>query len=106
MNPYEVSYTGSAVLLLDDDSVDADVVLTGHMEPLDGKYHWYGRVSASNEVRELKDRAGRTDVRIAVSGRRAVPARLTELDPFGNVRIVGTGTPPYALETLEDVDHG
>ena len=23
-----------------------DVVLVGHFEPLDGRYHWYGRVAA------------------------------------------------------------
>lgn len=100
MDPYEVAYDGKALLSLGDDAVTAFVVLTGHWEPLDGKYHWYGRVTGTVSVRAMKERAPRGAVEITVVGHEPVPARLTEIDPHGNVRVEGTGMPPFELETL------
>lgn len=104
MDPYEVDYRGAASLTLGGERLSAEVVLAGHFEPLDGKYHWYGRVSGSVAVRAMRERAARGAVDIALPECEAVPARLTEIDPHGNVRVEGIGQPPYALETLTDIE--
>jgi hypothetical protein len=71
----------------------------GYFEPLDGHYHWAG-IAFGESVRALKD-ARATDVLVAVDGRDAVPARLTETTPWGTVRITGVGQPPYRLDDVE-----
>lgn len=104
MDPYEVDYRGAALLTLGGERLGAEVVLAGHFEPLDGKYHWYGRVTGSAAVRAMRERAPRGAVDVAVPGREPVAARLTEVDPHGNVRVEGVGRPPFALETLESIE--
>lgn len=103
-DPYAEEYRGPAVLTRDDQHVDAVVVLAGHMEPIDGRYHWYGRVTADAAVTELA--RGRAPVTIALPGGEPVAAKLGEVDPWGNVRITGSGTPPYPLETLDEIEAG
>lgn len=89
-------YVGAAVLSSGDERVRVRVALAGHLEPIDGNYHWYGRITADDAVTALKGRPGLT---LALPDRDPVPARLTELDPLGNARVTGVGTPPYPLET-------
>lgn len=96
-DPYEAEYTGPAVLTAADRRLDVVVTLAGHMEPIDGQYHWYGRISAADTVGDMQRR--QVPVTLTVPGGDAVPARLTELDTWGNVRVTGTGTPPYPLAT-------
>ncbi|MDG6102711.1 DUF4873 domain-containing protein [Dactylosporangium aurantiacum] len=67
--------------------------LSGHFQPLDGRYHWGGRMSGDPAVPALV-RAGRRDVLLRCGPADPVPARLLEIDPWGNVRFGGTGAPP------------
>jgi hypothetical protein len=93
-------YRGPARLTLGTDVVDVEVTLSGHLEPLDGRYHWYGRVAQHQAVDAAK-RDGLTTAVVAIDG--AVPAsgRLAEHDAWGNVRITGLGAPPFELEPVE-----
>ncbi|MEE3922195.1 DUF4873 domain-containing protein [Micromonospora sp. BRA006-A] len=65
----------------------------GRFEPVDGRYHWAGRVEPEPRLVRLlllrPPRRGGPDRR---TGR---PARLAEVDPWGGVRITGVGTPPW-----------
>jgi hypothetical protein len=75
-------------------SGDIEVVvrLRGHFEPLDGRFHWYGRISANEELdREL--RSGATVLLTTPHG--SASARLSDLDPWGRFRVTGTGRPPF-----------
>ncbi|MEU8072736.1 MULTISPECIES: DUF4873 domain-containing protein [unclassified Micromonospora] len=65
----------------------------GRFEPVDGRYHWAGRVEPEPRLVRLL-RSGRRDVEVRI-GERATRARLTEVDPWGGVRITGVGTPPW-----------
>ncbi|MCZ7437851.1 DUF4873 domain-containing protein [Micromonospora sp. WMMC241] len=65
----------------------------GRWEPVDGRYHWAGRIEPEPRVARLL-RAGRRDVEVRI-GDRVAPARLTEVDPWGGVRITGVGPPPW-----------
>ncbi len=96
-------YRGPATLACGDTRIPVTVVLAGHREPLDGKYHWYGRVNADARVRSLKE-SGRSDVTVTLPDGDPTPARLAEVDPWGHVRVTGVGTPPFPLETLEDIE--
>lgn len=104
-DPYAAEYRGPAVLAAAEARVDVTVALSGHMEPIDGKYHWYGRITAGDAADTVADlRQRRVPVTLAVPGGDSVTAQLTERDPWGDVRITGTGQPPYPLEPLEELE--
>lgn len=69
------------------------VHLRGRWEPVDGRYHWGGRIEPVEEVAALV-RAGRREVSLRIGDRWAA-ARLAEVDPWGGVGITGIGAPPW-----------
>ncbi|PWR08206.1 DUF4873 domain-containing protein [Micromonospora acroterricola] len=69
------------------------VHLAGRWEPVDGRYHWGGRIEPDARVAGLV-RSGRRDVELRIAGR-ARPARLAEVDPWGGVGVTGVGAPPW-----------
>ncbi|TCO46612.1 DUF4873 domain-containing protein [Actinocrispum wychmicini] len=88
------THRGPAFLGTDGSEIAVDVHLTGHMQPIDGSYQWYGRIAVNPAVTALHQ-AGRNDVTVRLPGGVATRARLTEVDPWGNVRVTGTGRPPF-----------
>ncbi|NUO58632.1 MAG: DUF4873 domain-containing protein [Hamadaea sp.] len=72
------------------------VHLSGQWQPVDGRFHWGGRISPSPEVVQLV-RSGRREVIIHI-GEMAAPGRLGEVDPWGGVRVTGVGAPPWEEE--------
>lgn len=80
--------------------LDVEVTVTGHLEPLDGQYHWYGRVQRDEALDRAKA-SGATEVVLTIGGGHPASARLAEHDAWGNLRITGTGRPPFALEPVE-----
>jgi hypothetical protein len=74
-----------------DDAVTVDVTLRGHFEPLDGRFHWYGRLAAHEALGRL--RPG-TDV-VVTTPHGSAAGRLSDLDPWGRFRVSGTGRPPF-----------
>jgi len=83
-------YAGPADLRLDDLTLTVPVTLRGAFQPIDGRFHWYGRVDAT--VAEHA-RNGVT-VKIATPYGESI-GRLSDLDPWGRLRISGTGRPPF-----------
>jgi hypothetical protein len=73
--------------------VDVEVVLRGVFEPIDGRYHWWGRVGRSERLEELV-RSGGSVVLTTPEG--AAEGRLSDIDPWGRYRVSGTGRPPFA----------
>ena len=72
--------------------VEVDVRLRGHFEPLDGTFHWYGRIATSNEL-DAQVQSGATVTLTTPQGR--AEGRLSDVDPWGRFRIAGTGRPPF-----------
>jgi hypothetical protein len=86
-------YDGPAQLRVDDIDHAVRVRLTGHLDPIDGRYHWRGMVF------DLQSQP-RMPQPVAVQiGDRTAEAQLTEVTPWGTHCVAGVGAPPYPLDT-------
>ncbi|ORW02903.1 hypothetical protein AWC14_05580 [Mycobacterium kyorinense] len=90
---YEDAYDGAATLTVADTDHSVRVRLTGHLDPIDGQYHWQGMVFGQLPMDVLKQSRA---VTLAV-GERSVPARITEQTPQNTHSIAGVGAPPFAV---------
>lgn len=101
MTDVEEEYRGAATLRVGDEDRSVTVRLSAHFEPLEGRYRWAGRTSPDEALVD-RVRAGARDGVLSVPGGRDVPARLSEPDPWGGIRLSGTGTPPWTPATVPD----
>ena len=88
-------YDGNAILTLAGTSHPVNVRLTGHLEPIDGRYHWRGMVLDPLPAHTLT--RTRT-AQLTVHGLSA-PVRIAEDTPWGGHTLVGVGAPPFAAVT-------
>ena len=90
-------YSGSAAVVLADREVEVSVDLRGHFEPLDGRFHWYGRIDAAGSERLAADAPSGTTVTVRTSYGEAAGS-LSDRDPWGRFRLTGHGAPPFCTE--------
>jgi len=93
----EAAYDGPARLVVGEREVAVRVRLSGHFEPISGRYHWAGRLHPSAEL-SATVRANAA-VRLVAEDGRAADATVREEDPWGGFRVSGTGRPPFAVPT-------
>ncbi len=62
--------------------------LRGHFEPIDGRFHWWGRLAADDAFTP-----GDTITLTTPHG--TATGRLSDPDPWGRLRVAGTGRPPF-----------
>ena len=93
----EHAYDGMATLTIDDIHHQVHVRLIGHVDPLDGRYHWQGTVFDQLPSDMLR----RTRHVLLDAGERSAPARITEQTPQGGHSVAGAGAPPFALNAAE-----
>src|SRR5215472_5078609 len=86
-------YEGTAVLDLDGSRFDVQVRLRGHFQPIDGRYHWYGRIDAHEGLDELLGSGKANGVLTTADG--SAPCELSEPDPSNRYRVTGISTPPF-----------
>ena len=67
------------------------VRLAGHLNPIDGQYHWQGLAYGAPDAAT----AGKP-ARLTI-GSRTVTVRLVERVPSGQLMVSGVGAPPYDL---------
>lgn len=91
----EDGYTGEAVLVFGEREVPVSVELRGYFQPIDGRYHWYGRVAANEQVTELVEGGARTALLRTPDG--SATGSLTDPDPWRRYRVAGISTPPFAV---------
>ena len=96
-NRDDEAYDGPATLNIGGTYRQVHVRLTGHVDPLDGKYHWQGTVFDLLPADVLKPAF---PVTLTV-GQRSTPARITEQTPQGTHSIAGVGEPPFAVDDVE-----
>lgn len=88
-------YAGPAVVvssLETSSEIEVELTLRGQFEPLDGRFHWYGRIAANARLDEHL-RSGSTVTVRTPHGH--AEGRLSDVDPWGRFRISGTGRPPF-----------
>ena len=93
---HDDSYNGPAMLRAADTAEQVRVALTGHVEPIDGQYHWQGTVFDALPAELVRAR----ELTVTV-GERTAAARITEQTPQGTHSIAGVGAPPYPLAHLQ-----
>jgi hypothetical protein len=93
--PDEDGYAGAATLTVGGEEFAIEVDLRGHFQPIDGYYHWYGRIAAHEELaRLLGGRKHSGEIRTAEG---SAQAEISDPDPWGRYRVTGTSTPPFAV---------
>jgi hypothetical protein len=93
----EDGYTGPATLVVDGTELEVEVELRGHFQPIDGYYHWYGRLAQHDALDDLvKGRKKPGELRTPEGSARG---ELSDPDPWGRYRILGTSTPPFTVPT-------
>jgi hypothetical protein len=90
----EEVFDGFAILDNGEGDRRVHVRLTGHLDPIDGKYHWRGTILDAPAT------VAAGPVRLTI-GTRTVDARITERTSQGTHSIAGIGEPPFALESVD-----
>lgn len=103
MSDDEDGYTGPATLTLDGTSLTVEVMLRGNFEPVDGRYHWYGRIQPHPS---LSVGPRKPDAVLTTPFGEAVGV-LSDPDTWGRYRITGTSRPPFDVPvSLADLPAG
>ncbi|MGX6603445.1 DUF4873 domain-containing protein [Micromonosporaceae bacterium Da 78-11] len=87
-------YRGPATLRFGDAELAVTIRLSAHFEPVEGRFRWAGRTTAHDALRERVS-GGLKEAVVILPGGRETRARLSEPDPWGGVRLSGTGPPPW-----------
>ena len=70
---------------------EVEVHLRGQFQPIDGRFHWWGRIATDPALDAHT--SGATVTLETPHG--AAEGRLSDVDPWGRFRISGTGKPPF-----------
>lgn len=89
----EDGYEGPATLTTAGREFNVHVSLRGHFEPIDGRYHWYGRVDRDAALTDLLGSARASAT--LTTPHSSVPCDISEPDPWGRFRVTGISTPPF-----------
>ena len=87
-------YDGPARLRTEAETVDVEVRLRGMFQPIDGRYHWYGRVASHADVDALVESGAAV---VLETSHGSAAGRLSDRDPWGRYRVAGTGRPPFPV---------
>jgi Domain of unknown function (DUF4873) len=90
-------YDGTATVTVADICREVRVRIAGHIDPIDGQYHWQGTLFGQLPG----DVPARVRTVTLVVDERSVSARITEETPQGTHTIAGVGAPPFALADVE-----
>ena len=84
-------YDGPATVTVSGRDVHSRVRLTGHLDAIDGRFHWQGTVFEALPDAARSRSAG---VTLTIDDRTAA-ARVVEQTPWGTHMIAGVGDPPF-----------
>jgi hypothetical protein len=100
---HEDGYSGDVSLHIAERDVTLRATLRGYFEPVDGRYHWYGRLVADAGLAELVG-TGKAAARVTTDHGSA-ECVVSDIDPWGRLRISGISTPPFPIaRSLDDVE--
>lgn len=98
----EDDYRGPVTVQTEEHQIAAEVVLRGNFQPIDGRFHWYGRTLANTDIDDVTN-GKKTRAVISTPHGQAV-ATLSEPDPWGRYRITGVGRPPFPVAFEEELE--
>jgi len=90
-------YDGPATVTVADICAESRVRIAGHIDPIDGQYHWQGTLFGQYPA----DVLARVRTVTLMVGDRSVSARITEETQQGTYSIAGVGAPPFVLADVE-----
>jgi hypothetical protein len=90
----EEGYSGPATLVIDGPEFRVEVRLRGQFQPIDGRYHWYGRITSHDGLTTALGSARASGVLSTPEGSAA--CELSDRDPWGRYRVTGVSGAPYA----------
>jgi hypothetical protein len=88
-------YTGPATLRIGTADFEVEADLRGKFEPIDGWYHWYGRLGR-NDALTAALTAGRAQGTLSTADGKA-ECEVSDPDPWLRYRVSGISRPPFAL---------
>ena len=86
-----VEYAGPVELVAGERKIEVTATLRGEFQPIDGRFHWYGRLAASADL----DAVGSGATVTLRTDHGQATGRLSDVDLWGRLRISGTGPPPF-----------
>jgi hypothetical protein len=98
----EDGYRGPATLSLAGRELTVDVDVTGEFQPLDGRYHWWGRLSTDDTITSLIGRGNAQAVLSTPHGH--APGSVGDPDLWNRYRVEGTSTPPFPVPDTPAAD--
>ena len=87
-------YAGPAALVVGRERFAVRVRLAGQFQPIDGRYHWYGRIEPNDGLHGLL-RSGRVGG-VLTTPQGSARCELSDPDPWLRYRVAGISTPPFA----------
>ncbi|WAJ44390.1 DUF4873 domain-containing protein [Mycobacterium sp. Aquia_216] len=91
------TYDGMATLTIAGTSHSVRVRLAGHLDPIDGRYHWQGTLFSAPGESPPDDELRQIRTATLTVGERSATARIVEQTPWGTHAVAGVGPPPYAM---------
>ncbi len=89
-------YEGPATLTIGGSRYTVQVQLRGHFEPIDGRYHWYGRTAAHDALSAALKSGQVPGLLTTPEG--SAPCELSDPDPWQRYRVTGISAPPFTAE--------
>jgi Domain of unknown function (DUF4873) len=89
-------YRGPATLQVGAATFEVATDLRGKFEPIDGRYHWYGRLDR-NDLLATALPAGRAEGTLRTAEGVAT-CEISDPDPWLRYRVSGISRPPFALD--------
>jgi hypothetical protein len=86
-------YQGPATLRIGDTTFAVEADLRGQFDPIDGRYHWYGRLARNATLTASIPQGRATGLLSTPEG--AAECELYDPDPWERYRVAGISTPPF-----------
>jgi len=93
-------YAGPATIVVDEHEFTVEIDLRGHFQPIDGRYHWYGRLRPNSALSQAL--GGKKRPALVRTPNGTATCELSDPDPWDRYRVMGISTPPFTVPTSVD----